>query len=121
MDKIFSVGQVLSHYTGVLMCDIDGVYEIANFLAQDNLFTHQLPRAGREAKPWLLQSLPWLDGITLEEVNTSNWKERLRFYSETYGESHVLSPIPNAKELHRNALEEAEAMAPGRIIVVKAP
>jgi hypothetical protein len=117
--QTFTIGQILSHYTGILLCDIGGVYEIANFLAQDSLFTHQLPRAGRDAKPWLLESLPWLGGLTLSEVTPENWRERLTFYSEKYGAAHELSPIPHAAELHRDPLEEAEEMAPGRVLKVQ--
>src|SRR5579872_4199154 len=88
MKRTFTIGQILSHYTGILMCDIGGVYEIANFLAQDSLFTHQLPRAGRDAKPWLLESLPWLSPLTLSEVTPENFRERLGFYSDKYGATH---------------------------------
>ncbi len=116
MKKTFSIGQVLSHYTGKLMCPIGEVYEIASFLAHTDIYTHQLPRAGREAKPWLLESLPWLEGITLEEVTPENYLDRLLFYSYKYGESHELSPIPFAEELRLNPLTELEEMAPGRII-----
>ena len=100
------------------MCDIGNLYEILNFLTQDSLFTHQLPRAAEDAKPWMAESLPWLNGLTLSEVNRENVQERLRHYTEVLGESHELSPVPHATELHRDAIEEAEEMAPGRVISV---
>ncbi len=49
--KTFPLAQVLSITTGRLFCDMDGIYEILNFLTNDNLFTHQLPGAANEVKP----------------------------------------------------------------------
>jgi len=119
MKQRFTIGQILSVYTGKLMCDISDLYKIANFLMDDNLFTHQLPRAAREAKPWLLESLPWLSGLTLDEVTAKNWKKRLQFYSEQFGEFHELAPIPSERRSHRDPVEEANEMASGRVIVVE--
>lgn len=118
MKRAFTIGQILSHYTGILMCPINDLYEIASFLAQDAIFTHQIPRAIRDGRPWLLESLPWLDGITLSEVTPENCLERLAFYSEKYGASHELSPIPHAEELRRDPVEEAEEIF-GRDKVIK--
>lgn len=39
---------------------IGDLYEILNWMTSDNLFTHQLPRAGVECKPWLLRWFPEL-------------------------------------------------------------
>jgi len=40
---------------------ISALYDILNWMTSDNLFTHQLPRAGRECKPWLLRWFPGLE------------------------------------------------------------
>jgi hypothetical protein len=60
--KMFHIGDVLSVTTGRLVSarHIDGVYDILNFLTGDNLFTHQLPRAMNECKPWLRSMFPAL-------------------------------------------------------------
>ena len=60
--KLFSVSDVLSATTGRLVSDrhMEGIYEILNFLTGDNLFTHQLPRAMNECKPWLRSQFPAL-------------------------------------------------------------
>lgn len=52
--KEFPAAVVVTAATGRLLCDMGQVYEILNFLTNDNLFTHQLPRAFRECKPWLM-------------------------------------------------------------------
>lgn len=118
MNRKFKISQVLSHYTGYLMCELGELYEIANFLSQDSLFTHQLPRASRDAQPWMLESLPWLNGITLEEVTPENYAQHLQFYSDTFGAYHDLSPIPHAAEFHRNPIAEADELIPGGVIVL---
>ena len=60
--KSFSLGDVLSITTGRLVSErhIDGVYDILNFMTGDNLFTHQLPRAMEECRPFLLKQFPEL-------------------------------------------------------------
>ena len=117
--KVFSLGQVLSIATGRLMCPIGEVYEILNFLHDDKLFTHQLPRTSRDAGPWLRESLPWLDGITCDEVTRENCRDRLKHYEAKYGPLHSLEPIPHNEELKRQPITELEEMVgKDRVIVV---
>lgn len=58
--KLFHISDVLSVTTGRLVSSrhMDGIYEILNFLTGDNLFTHQLPRAMEECRPWLRSTFP---------------------------------------------------------------
>src|SRR3990167_2376272 len=60
--KQFHLGDVLSITTGRLVSPrhIDGVYDILNFMTGDNLFTHTLPRASDECKPYLVAQFPQL-------------------------------------------------------------
>jgi len=60
--KLFHISDLLSVTTGRLVSSrhMDGIYEILNFLTGDNLFTHQLPRAMDECKPWLRSTFPTL-------------------------------------------------------------
>ena len=61
--KKFHLGDVLSTTTERLVSPrhISGVYDILNFMTGDDLFTHQLPRASEECKPYLLEQFPQLD------------------------------------------------------------
>ena len=63
LGKEFSLGDVLSITTGRLLSErrMDGIYDILNWMTGDNLFTHQLPRAAKECKPWLIEQYPQLD------------------------------------------------------------
>ena len=132
----FHISDILSVTTGRLVSTrhMNGVYEVLNFLHQDNLFTHQLPRASREAEPWLRETVPQLYGEEmdarvsgLDEVlkNCNERKERedacsnfWKMLALKFGEKIELSPIPHANELHRNALSELEEMAPGRVLPI---
>lgn len=60
--KDFPLADALTVTTGKLLSHrhMDGVYEILNFMTQDNLFTHQLPRACDAMQPVLLEQHPWL-------------------------------------------------------------
>lgn len=63
--KQFDLGTVLTISNGRLLTKIDGVYEILNWMTQDSLYTHQLPRAMRECRPWLLRWFPELEALNL--------------------------------------------------------
>lgn len=54
-----------------------GVYEILNYLTGDNLFTHQLPRAGREEEPWLRTLFPRL------MADSPGMSERIKLLEES--------------------------------------
>lgn len=58
--KTFTLGQVLSITTGRLTCEMEGVYEILNFITGDNLYTHALPRGARFARPFIAEEHPAL-------------------------------------------------------------
>lgn len=60
--KLFHISDVLSVTTGRLVSSrhTEGIYDILNFLTNDKLFTHQLPRAMKECKPWLATLFPAL-------------------------------------------------------------
>jgi hypothetical protein len=51
----FTLGEVLSIATTKLLTPFEGVYRILNWMTDDSLYTHQLPRACDECKPWLLR------------------------------------------------------------------
>src|ERR1041385_697463 len=119
MSKTFPIGDILSVYTGKLLCKVNDLYVILDFLHQDRLYTHQLPRASYDARSWLEESLPWLKGLTLEEVDRDNWRERLAYYAHKFGKAHSLSPIPRHVELDRDAIEELkEAVGPERMLQI---
>lgn len=67
--KPFPLRVVLTVTTGRLLTEPKGdrdngigdLYELLNWMTDDELFTHQLPRAANECKPWLLRWFPELE------------------------------------------------------------
>jgi hypothetical protein len=120
MSKKFHIGDLLSITTGKLVSPrhMEGIYDILNFMTSDNLFTHQLPRACEECKPFLLEQMPWLSEITAEKVNSDNWESWLAKMVEKYGESHEIKPIPTNSHKKINPLTELQKMTSAKIIPV---
>lgn len=138
----FHIGDVLSVTTGRLLSPehIGGIYKILNFLTEDNLFTHQLPRATRDCRPWLLRRHPWLDdpkintlavgelASMLETVENDDvralitgWLSKLTSggFDIDVPEYLDLTPIPRDDHAVVDPVEELELMVdPEKIIVV---
>lgn len=119
--KEFHLGDVLTITTGKLMSPrhMDGVYEILNFMTDDNLMTHQLPRAMRECAPHLLKQHPQLENIQMGEVTPANFKQVLEDLCAQYGETMLVAKVPqDAHEFIDPVSELAEKVHPSKIIVV---
>ena len=74
MKKKFHISDVLSITTGRLLSNshMSGIYDILNFMVDDNLYTNQLPRASNKCKPFLLKQFPklGLDNETIAKALT---------------------------------------------------
>lgn len=120
--KQFHLGDVLSITTGILMSPrkMDGVYDILNFMTQDDLFTHQLPRACKECAPFLLEQHPQLKGIVIEGVTAENFNQRLEDLCAQYGETILVNTVPkHAHEVIDPESELAEKIHPSNVIKLK--
>ncbi len=97
MAKDFHIGDIISAATGVLVSPrhTDGVYDILGFMTGESLFTHQLPRVGREAESVLLRQHPELAAAFEEtkQVTRENWKEMLDGWVARYGEMLPVEPF----------------------------
>lgn len=120
----FHLGDVLSITTGRLVSNrhIDGVYDILNFMTGDNLFTYQLPGAGDECKPHLLDQHPGLntpemdealtaldrnlDGVEDKEDCEQIVRDWLASQVEKYGEMLDVKPILTDEHEVRNSIDE---------------
>ena len=118
----FSSGTVVSITTGVLVTDIQNLYSILDFMTGEKLFTHQLPRAADECKPYLLEQLPFLKDVSGKGINATNWEPWLKELTKKYGEEFEIQPLPKEKQNHQDPLTELEHMVgKEKIIVVTVP
>jgi len=137
--KQFHLGDVLSVTTGRLVSPshVDGLYDILNFMTGDNLFTHQLPRAARECRPYLITQFPQLSGRTMHSAitelddalnaETAEGEEKkivtdwLAKQVAKYGEMFTVKPIPTATHKVKDPLTEVEEMmgGPEKVVVVR--
>jgi hypothetical protein len=122
----FHLGDILSITTGRLVSPrhMDGVDDILNYMTQDNLFTHQLPRAAEECAPWLIRRHPQLAKVQVPDTfegkdHVDRWLvEQVRLY----GEELEVGPIPRDDHEKKDPLTELEEMVgKDKIIVVKLP
>lgn len=118
----FPTEDVLGAFTGILLSDIGGIYRVLNWMTGEQLFTHQLPRVGREAAPVLLAAYPELAQAEAEarQVTTENYKTWRDVWIKRYG-SHISVPKFSTDEHEQiDALSElAEKVHPDNIVVVK--
>ena len=70
--KRFHIGDIIRVIDGRLVSlnHIDGIYDILNWMTDDNLFTHQLPRAYDECAPTLREAFPDLVGIEIPPISS---------------------------------------------------
>jgi hypothetical protein len=134
----FHLGDILSITHGRLVSPrhMDGIYDILGFMTRDDLYTHQLPRAMKECKPWLLRQHPQLDTpeVTLAvaelgEMLDTPWGEAkpdmvvaewLASMVARYGNIFPVEPIPMDDHDRIDPIEEARRLKPdAEIVVVK--
>ncbi len=70
MEKQFHIGDVISIATDRLMSPrhMQGVYDILNFMTDDDLCTHQIPRFMRECRPQIIKQFPQFSEINFSKA-----------------------------------------------------
>jgi hypothetical protein len=140
--KSFDLGDVLTISTGFMVAasGINAVYEMLNFMTNDSLFTHQLPRAMKECQPYLVRQYPFLGSpelaaavLELEKEmaapNLSGEERRIQcmqwvaLQKERYGSSLMIEPIPadDHTRVKDPAAELGKMLGPGKVIQVNLP
>ncbi|SMF86693.1 hypothetical protein [Streptomyces sp. Amel2xC10] len=121
--RLYSLSDILTMTTGRLLSSrhMEGVYDIANFMTGDSLFTHQLPRAGDACGPALLAQHPQLQGVTppdgIDEPALVEW---LAAAEHEHGEQLPVAPLQPGEWEHRDPIAELVDMAgPDKAIAVR--
>lgn len=108
---VLTTGQVLTITHDKLVCFVGDLYDALNALTGDNLMTHQLPRGGKFAKPFIKDALPWTDSI--EPFDGEKSEEGAMAYiaeiDKVYGTHHAVPYLGDEWD-HINPLEEIVAL-----------
>lgn len=123
----FHIGAIVSAATGILMPTpgyshpIAAVYEILNFMTGDSLFTHQLPRVGREVQPYLLEQHPFLRDVCNEDIAGDKCTAALKALVEAHGEFLPVRPMhPEDHEVIDPIAELVHMNPTAQVIVINA-
>lgn len=113
----FHLGDILTITTGLLVTPngMGGVYSILNWMTGDNLYTHQLPRAGEECQGPLLKQHPDLADVDVPDEFES--KEHvfawLAEQVARFGETRPVAPLDPADHTRIDPIDEFRMIAPG--------
>ena len=120
----FHIGTVLSitHDRFLSPDGVGALYGILNWMTGDDLFTHQLPRAARECKPFLLAQYPQLSSVIVPQMSTV--EELDNFLATLYNEHGItksVAPIPTGSHARISPLTELKMLRPDvPVILVEA-
>lgn len=120
--KAFATEDVLGTITGVLLGDIGRIYEVLNWMTGESVYTHQLPRIGREAQPVVLAAHPELQSALDErdQVNPSNWEEWRDRWIERFGKTIDVPKFAADEHERKGPITElSEMIPPEKIVAVK--
>lgn len=119
--KLFPTADVLSTITGRLMGEIGGLYEVLNWMTGESVFTHQIPRIGREATPVLIAAHPLLAQAVeeAEQVTSENYKQWRQTWEDRYGQEIAVPKFTADTHERIDAMSElAEKVHPDKIIPI---
>lgn len=105
----FDLGDILSITTGYLVSPrhMAGVYDILDYMTEDKLFTHQIPRVATLCKGPLLEQHPELARVLVPKWGPEIGEQVFAWLDEQkkiYGET--LSVEPLEEYTHLNPIEE---------------
>jgi hypothetical protein len=120
--RLFPLADILTMTTGRLLSrrHMDGVYDLANYMTGDSLFTHQLPRAADVCGPALLNQHPQLRGVEPpQNVDLPGLMEWLLEAEREYGEELPVAPLPAGSWGSRDPIDElCDMVGRDKVIVV---
>jgi len=88
------INVIITCETGKLLGEVDQMYLFLDFMTDDKLFTHQLPRAMQTCKPFLEEQFDWLANCTTEEITKDNWQRILTDIIALHGPTVDVKPLP---------------------------
>lgn len=123
MTRTFDLGVILTITTGRLVASggIHAVHELLDYMASDQLLTHQLPRAAEECQPELLRQHPDLSAVEVPdefphppEQSVPAW---LADQVARFGSRREVSPLAPEDHTRINPLAELAMMRPDMPVI----
>lgn len=119
--KTFPVDAVMSLITGVLVSErgFSVVHELAEWMSNGPVWTHQIPRISKEAAKVMLAIHPSMQDAIDEakQVNAHNWREWLSKWSDRYGDLIAVPVMSIAEHERIDPMSElSEKVHPDRIV-----
>lgn len=118
--QTFPLGTVLTVTTGRLLCEMDDLYRILEFMAGEPVWTHQLPRVSDEVKPVILALYPQLEEVEVPEKFEGETKDELMDavmewldeQAEIRGSAFQLAPLDIMDHTSIDPISEIRLMRP---------
>jgi hypothetical protein len=117
----FHLGDILSVVNGQMLSvhGIKGLYDILNYMTNDSIYTHQIPRVMDECAPYLVNEMPWLENIDTSNITPDNFEKQISVFVQEYGEFHPVWQIHFDDHENISPIEEGISMfGADRVIVV---
>lgn len=117
--KEFPTLDVVTVATGVLVSDrhIAAVYEVCNWMLDDNLMTHQLPNASRTLEPYILREHPWILMWDLPKGDVPALKAMCAQIVEKHGDTVTVTRPESPEWVTGNAMPDLRQIAGLRRII----
>lgn len=117
--RVFDLGDILSVTTGRMLCTVDNIYAILNWMTGDNLFTHQLPRAAEECKGPLLAQHPDLASVMVPDDLSGEDACRAWLATQTarFAKTRMVAPLAADQHARIHPIAEFRMMNPDAQIV----
>lgn len=91
----FPTPVVISVTTGRLACTMDDIYDILSYLADENLYTHDLALIASELTPAIEELYPWLTDLELPEGGGTKFTNAIADLVKKHGETLALPVMVN--------------------------
>lgn len=103
----FSTLTVATVISGKLLARIDDVYKILDFMTNDAIFTHQIPRAMKTCRPNLRKQFPDLAaGIDPAAITEGTAAAISATIVEKFGPELEVAPLPVGEWQPKDPIEE---------------
>lgn len=118
----FPTAAVISALTGrLIVMPFSAVTEVYTYAAGEPVWTHQLPRVGKELKARMLADDPSLSDVVAEmrSVNGANWSDAAERMVARFGPTMAVPRLKSGEHERIDPLSElAEKVHPSRIRTV---